>query len=198
MASKSFALVEGEPKRLELEWRGRFKDLVVVLDGVQLNAEPFSQSEVTQGQVLPLPDGSHLIVAREKSQLEVTRNGTPLPGSATHPQTQARGAAIILWLIAGLTLMLGIIVYADAGEVAWISAGSVALFGILGFLVLNGSLAALWVGIVVYSIDALFTLVAGLGGGGFSFSTLIIKMFLIVGLVRALPAMRQLQAAKAT
>lgn len=198
MASKSFALVEGETERLELKWRGRFKELVVSLDGVQLNAEAFSQSELKQGQVLMLPDGSRLFVAREKNQLEVTRNGEPVPGSATHPLTQAKGAATLLWLIAGLTLILGIVVYASSGDILWFSVGSVVLFGVLGFLVRNGSLAALWVGIVVYSVDALFTLFAGLSGEGFSFSTLIIKAFLIVGLVRSLPALRQLQAAKAT
>lgn len=198
MASKSFALVEGEPERLELKWRGRLKDLVVLFDGVQLNAEPFSQAEVNQGQVVTLPDGSRLIVARDKNQLQVTRDGSPVPGSATHPKTQARGASTILWVIAGLTLVLGIIIYADTGEILWLSVGSVVLFGVLGFFVRNGSLAALWVGIVVYSIDALFSLLAGLGGGGLSFSTMVIKVFLIVGLVRALPAMRQLQAAKAT
>lgn len=193
MATKRFALAEGQTKRLELSWRGRrFKDLTVSFDGIQLNDRPFSLDEVAQGRSVHLPDGSRLFVTREKNALEVTRNGVPVPGSSTHPQTRANGAAGVLWLVAGLTAILEIIFFVDSGEFPVMGSAIVGLFVVLGVLVRKGSLAALWAGIVIYSIDTLLSLLAGLTGG------VIVKAFLIVALVRALPALKELRTSEST
>ena len=189
MASKRFALTEGGPRSLELAWKGRrFNDLVVSFDGAQLNDRPFSQDEVEQGRSVDLPDGSRLFVTRERNALAVEHNGKPVPGSATHPQTGANSAAGVLWFVAGLTLIIEVIFFADTGELTVYGTGAAVLFGVLGVLVRRGSLVALWVGIVVYSVDALLSL---LGGIGFN---VVVKALLIVALVRAVPAVRELSA----
>jgi hypothetical protein len=103
----------------------------------------------------------------------------------------ARSAATLVWVIAGLTLLLGILVYVQLGAIPWVNVGFVAVFVVLGFLVRRGSVAALWVAVALYAIDALLILVAGLGGGGgFSFSSVVVKGFFIFAMVRSASAMR--------
>ena len=68
-----------------------------------------------------MPDGSTLTVQLVKKltsvELRLLRDGQPLPGSATDPETLLKGAYVILYFIAGLNIVLGAIAYLLKAEI---------------------------------------------------------------------------------
>lgn len=158
MKSKRYRFVQDGPERLEVSWGRGFGKLVVEMDGQQVNAEPLDRTTVKQGTRMSLTDGSTLWIRAGRNGLELTRDGSPLPGSATDPRTVAKSASNILWFIAGLTVAATFLLYLDVRVVFWISLGSALVFGALALLVRRGNLVALWVALVLYSVDALATM----------------------------------------
>jgi hypothetical protein len=90
MPKRSFPLEAGGPPRVELAWRGLWKDMVVSLDGAELGRFKDSKA-LKQGANFRMPDRSNLPVRLKQEvfnmKLVVTRNGNPLPGSDAHPET---------------------------------------------------------------------------------------------------------------
>lgn len=201
MKHKKFPLEDGGQERLEISWRGAYKDFVVELDGQKVNPEPFTKKDIEAGQRLTLPDQSSLYIHHKRgmfgSELQLSRDGAPLPGSADHPAKRAKSAATILWLVAGLTLIAFAVVYFGDDFLDWIALGSVIVYAALGMLVFRGSLVALWIGLVLYGLDTAVWVVASLASGSLPFVFIIVRIGLIVGLARALPALRELNLKKA-
>jgi len=46
---KQFPLEDGGQERLEISWRGAYKDFVVELDGQRVNPEPFNKKDIEAG-----------------------------------------------------------------------------------------------------------------------------------------------------
>lgn len=200
MPTKTYPFEEGGPDRVELSWKGgRFKNFTVSVDGQQLNQEPYNLKDLQSGQKLPLSDGSSLHVKFEKGfsgGLKVTRDWKPLPGSPTHPKTKAKGASIIMFVIAGLNAVFLAILMGTEGvpDAALMTTGAwILAFVVLGIFVRRGSLAALWAGIILFGADTLWSLTIG----AFDFSWLIVRGALLVGLWQALPAMKELKRSRA-
>ena len=201
MKNKKFPLEDGGLERLEISWRGGYKEFVVELDGQQVNPEPFTKKDIEAGQRLVLPDTTTLFIQHKRSmlgsELQLSRDGAPLPGSAHHPAKRAKIAAIILWVIAGLTLIVVALLYFGEDFLDWISIALVVVYTVLGVLVLRGSTVALWIGIVLYSLDTALWIFASLAVGELPFLFTIVRVGLIMGLAKALPALRELKVKKA-
>ncbi len=71
MASKSYALSRGGPKRLLLNWGAFWKNLNVSFDGQLLGAFKTKQ-DLERGQEFTLYDGSKLNVSLGKNRLYVS------------------------------------------------------------------------------------------------------------------------------
>jgi hypothetical protein len=197
---KKYPLEDGGQERLEISWRRAYKDFVVKLDGQQVNPEPFTKSDINSGQRLLLPDGSNLYIHHNRAmfgnELQLSRDGVPLPGSAHHPAKRAKSAAIILWLVAGLTLIAVALLYFGDDFLDWIALGSVLVYAVLGMLVFRGSRIALWTGLVIYGLDTAVWIGASLVAGSFPLMFIAVRIGLIVGMAKALPALRELKVKK--
>jgi len=168
MPATTYALQEGEPKRLELAWGRRGENFTVRLDGTEI-ATLSHKKELSDGQDFPLPDGSILRVQLRKfwgaDEWEILRDGQPIPGSATHPATRIRDAATGIFLVSGFSLLSGILQLATGLEqLNFMGSGPrviiVGVIGlVLGFLVMKRSRLALLASLAVFGVDAVFVVI---------------------------------------
>jgi len=98
-----------------------------------------------------------------KGGLLVTRDGQPLPGSTSDPETLVKTAGAIVYFLAGFNLLIGILALAfdikflqDNFGYGPLVVG--AIFGVLGFFSMKRSMVALIIAIVLYSVDGVLTL----------------------------------------
>jgi hypothetical protein len=168
MPATTYALQEGEPKRLELAWGRRGENFTVRLDGQEIAILPHKK-ELSDGKDFPLPDGSTLHVRLRKfwgaDEWEILRDSQPIPGSATHPATRIRDAATGVFMVAGFSLLSGILQLATGLEALNFMGNGprviiVGVLGlVLGFLVMKRSRIALMASLAVFGVDAIFVVI---------------------------------------
>ena len=206
MPKKRFPLSSGLSSVVELEWRGMWKDFTVRVDGQALGTMS-GQDELIKGGSWALADGSKLDVALKKSalgaELQVTRDGVPLPGSPTDPLARMRGAAGIAFFIAGLNVLLGAIAMATESHLlaelglGWASIVFGAIFLGLGFGIRKGSLIALIAAIVLFALDGVLGLYWVIEAGGRpGVGGLVFRVFLVLAMAKAIGAAKELKASK--
>lgn len=206
MPTKHFSLSPDESSDLSISWKGYFKNLRVELAG-NLIAEFASRGDLKKGREIPLPDGRVLSIKQAKNsfssmagnQLEILVDGAPVPGSATHPETKVTAARGIIYFIAGLNIGLGVIAWIwnveflrDLG-LGWVSIIYGFAFAGLGILTQKGSMAALALAILFFSLDALLVLLVAIEFVQFPIASLIIRVFLIAGMVEGLLALNRMR-----
>ncbi len=202
MPKQSFALEAGEEKRLEISWKGLWKEVTISLDGNSIGVIP-DQKALSAGQEFPLLDGSTIKVQLVKkftsTELQVLRDGQPLPGSSSDPQIQFKNAYQMVYFVAGLNLILGVISFLfnlEFLQQLGIGFGSI-IFGLvflmLGLFVQRKSTIALILAIGIFALDGIagLFLAASQGynpgiGGIFVRIILLVPMFQGVGAIRAL------------
>jgi hypothetical protein len=109
-------------------------------------------------------------------------------------RSRHRNAYIALYVIGGLTLLLGLV--AELGQVkvllelfgsGWIPVGEGIVLIVFGYLTMRGSLLALGVATGLYAVDAILTLVAvGLQG-------IVLRALVLFFLVQGFFALRELK-----
>jgi len=203
MPKQMYALEPGGPKQLEISWKGMWKDFTVKFND-QVIGTLSGQKELKAGQPFTLPDGSALSVQLVQkffsAELQVLRNGQPLPGSSSDPASRLKNAYGIVFFVAGLNIVLGLIATLFQVEFLWaIGIGFFSIifglvFLLLGFFVKKRSLIALILAIVIFALDGIlglvFSVMAGVepGIGG-----LLARVFLIIPMVQGIPAIRALK-----
>ncbi len=168
MPTQRYALEPNGPKRLTLSWKGMYKTLQVALDGHVLGIIP-DQKALRTGQSFPLPDGSavhvQLVRAGMATELRVTRNGQPLPGSAADPQQKLKVAYGIVYFVGGLNVLLGVVAlliesrFLESLGIGWATIIFGAIMLGLGFMVQRRSVAALIAAIAIYAVDGVLSIV---------------------------------------
>ncbi|KFE69160.1 hypothetical protein [Hyalangium minutum] len=203
MAKKTFALEPGGPKRLEVSWGMFWKNFTVTLDGKQVGTVEGGQKELKKGVEFRLPDGSDLRVQLVSGalnvELQVTRNGAALPGSASDPAQRVQSAAYLLYFFAGLNTLLGVVAMLIDNEVLdrlGMGLGSIifgAIVATLGFFTSRHSRVAPMLAIVLYVADTLYTFVASVEAGGRSPGAgIIVRVWVIWTLWKAFQAAGEL------
>lgn len=203
MAKQAYALEKGGLRRLEVSWKGFWKDVTVRLDGNVIGTVG-GQRELLAGREFTLADGARLKVQLVRrltgAELEVTRGGEPLPGSASDPETRVLTAAWVLYIVGGLNILLGVLglllrsALLEALGAGWFSLAFGVLFLGLGFLAKRRSIAALVMGIVFLAADGILGVMAALsadtnpGVGG-----LLVRALLLIPLVQGIGAIRTLR-----
>lgn len=166
MARRRFALERGGAKRLEVRWRWPRRDARVSLDGAPLGP-PLDRAAFVRGGTFALPDGAALRVRWAKpawwsvglgAELQVERQGVPLPGSDGDPRVVGRRAARLAGGLGTLFLVFGALAAALAGTGgAWLG-GLVALEGAillgLGIAGAFGVRHAILAAAIVLALDA--------------------------------------------
>lgn len=197
MPSKTFPL--SESSNVVLQWRGMWKDFTVTVDGHELGRMN-GQREVSRGGTWTLANGSVLSVRLATGMaggLEVALDGTPLPGSSSDPKTAMRTAAGIVFFLAGLNIVLGIVAELVPVELllamglGWVTVGIGAVFAVLGLATHRGSVVALWIAIALFTLDGVLGLYATLEmGGSPPVGALVFRVFIIVAMVKSALAAR--------
>jgi hypothetical protein len=199
---KSFAIEAGGASRLDVAWRGGYKDVAVSFDG-QGVASFDGPKELKEAQRVALPDGSTLEVQVASPflfpELLLTRDGESVPGSAGDPAVRHAAAWQMLAAVAGLNVVIGLLVEAtDAGFLRAIGAGwpSVVaglVYGGLAWLVRGRSLLALGIAVCLFVLDGVFVLVAATQAGGSPpVGGLVARAFFLIPMLRGFPAIREL------
>jgi hypothetical protein len=156
------------------------------------------------GRAFPLPGGSRLEVKVATGvlgpELHLTRDGVPVPGSATDPKARHAAATQTVFTVAAISAVGGLLVellgvsVLEALGVGWSSVLAAGVFAALGAQVRRGSALALGVAAALFAADGVLMLalsaqVAGtppVGG-------LVMRGFLLVPMLRGIPALRELE-----
>ncbi len=194
MPKQSFAFEPGGEKRLVIEWKGMFKDLTIKVDGVQVGLIP-DQKALVAGKEIRIKDGSkisvQLVSSFSGSELQVLRNGKPLPGSESSPEARVRTAAYVLYFLAALGVVAGMVSLFYESRilgilgVGWYNILFGAVYLILGLLVSRNSIGALVLAVLVFSGDALSSILLGAAKGYEpSVYGLLMRVFFLIPLVQ--------------
>lgn len=195
MPLRKFALKEGEPRRLEVHWTGRWNDVNIRLDNQQIGNIP-DQAALKEGREFSLKDGSRLKIQLVKRlaipEFEILLNGQAIADSDTHPQKRMRTAAGLLFLIAGINIFIGFLAGVFHVELLRkLGLGSeLIIFGLvylaLGFGTRKGSRAALGAGIFLFALDGILSFIfVAQHSSNPPTASIVIRIFILVQLVTA-------------
>jgi hypothetical protein len=205
MPRRRYAIEPNGEKRLEIEWKQVWKDLHLRLDGVEVGQAP-DQKSLRAGLEFALPDGSTLgikLVHRLTIlELAITRNAQPLPGSDSDPAQRVKVAAGVACFIGVATTLIGGLAAAGVGILLQLGFGPAAVgeglvFLILAYFINRRSLVALVLTIVLMVVDTIFSLATVVQSGvAPPISGYIVRVFLMIPLFLAVPALRTLRQPK--
>ncbi|WP_372368610.1 hypothetical protein [Candidatus Uabimicrobium sp. HlEnr_7] len=202
MPSKKFSLADGEPQRLEISWKGVWKNISIKLDSQEIGTIA-NMKELKKGKDFDLGDDSKLSIQLINkfmgAQLQVLVNGENIPGSGTHPADQLKTATGIIYFLGGLNLVIGLI--AELGQVDFLlrlgfGAPLVVVgffLAILGYFTSKRSRVALSLAILFVVADTVLSvMMAAESGNSPSTGGLVMKIFFIVGMAQGFGAISQL------
>jgi len=206
MPKLAFALEEGGEKRLEVLWKGlyKYKDITVSLDGAQVGIIP-DHKALLAGQEFQLIDRSiirvQLVQKFETKELQVFRNGQPLPGSSSDPQTRLKSAYQIVYFIAAFNIILGVVAFIyNSAALQRVGYGfSSVLVGLvyltLGFFVQRKSNLALIVVIALFIVDGLLAFYySALRGSHVGGEMIMIRVLFLIPMFQGVGAIRTLKS----
>jgi hypothetical protein len=184
-----------------------WKEINVKLDGYVIGTMANSK-ELKQGRQFTLPDNSVLTVqmaSRAMSpELQVLRNGHPLPGSDSDPGKRLSVAYAIIFFIAGLNIVLGLIaVLTESGflteriGIDWTTIVFGMVFLLLGFLVRGRSVVALAVAVVLFIASGIWSFVVisqTMTRGTPPIGGIVMRIFLLIPMIQGFGALRELKA----
>jgi hypothetical protein len=207
MPTQKYAIEPNGPKRLEISWTGMWNDFTVKLDGADV--AKVSKDDVKAGKEMSLPDGStfkvHLRRAGMSTELALLRNGAPLPGSSADPTQLIKTAGGIVYFLAALQTVLGVV--ALVGNVEFLlnlglgveSIIEGAIMGALGFFTMKRSRVALGLAMVLFIIGGVMTIASATAAGGTPpVGGIIFRVLLLTAMWRGFKAMGQLKQQETT
>jgi hypothetical protein len=159
MPTQHYPFTPNGPKLISVSWGRFWRNLTVSYNGVEIGRIP-RKKELITGQSFALPDGSslhvQLVSVFTATELRLTRNGQPLPGSAADPAARLDVAMDAIFFIAVFNIIAGLI--AVVFRISFLQQQGVGLFSILfglmfsvfGWFVARRSLIALFLAIGVF------------------------------------------------
>ena len=202
MPTQRYALENGGAKRLEISWKGLWKNLAIKLDGNVVGTIA-GQKELKAGQDLELPDGSvlhvQLVQKFSSTELQILRDGEPLPGSASDPMQRLKTAYGMVFFVAGLNIVLGVIAglfqveFLYAIGIGWGSVVFGVIFLVLGFFVKRESMVALILAIVTFALDGILGFFLAAQQGATPTGGIIARIFLLIPMVQGVGAIRAIK-----
>ncbi len=175
MTTQQYALNAGEKPRLELEWESYMRDFQVRFDGVEIGRITTGKRSLREPHLFTLPDGSELSIRLSESglteELELLRDGKPLPGSSADPFTKFSAAIRSSFFWGVILVFIGLAAaLTDATIIRQlVFSPSSAIFGlILIFSAYWMSRQSVWAGImaaVIVLAEFILCLVLNIGAG---------------------------------
>lgn len=202
MPSRKFALDAGGSERLTIKWRLFSEKRIIYLDGKPIGQIP-NRKALKEGRQLRLPDGSKLTI-RQKSEfaideLQLLKNGIPLPDSDSDPYRRIKAAAQVLFFLAGLNLVYALLLPNSYGLNESIVEALITglIYLVLGVFVRHHSIVAIGLALLGFIIDYLFLAWVMLNGGGFSIIAILVRTAMMLYLARGARAIRDLNRSAA-
>jgi hypothetical protein len=202
-----YAFNKSGPKRLEVAYPLSISKVSIRLDGSEVGAIE-GRKALKAGRDFKLTDGSTLNVKLVSnfmsSEIQVLRDGVPLPGSASDPKTVLANAYGALYFIAIVNIAVGLgtelfhIEFLNSLSAGWFSVGFGIVFAVLGYAVHERWKSALWIALVTFLVDTGFLLSAlvierqSAGFGG-----MLVRLFLFGAMIRGFDAIERLNIAEA-
>jgi hypothetical protein len=196
MAKQSYAIEPDGAKRITVSWKAFWKDFTVEFDDVVIGVLS-GQKELKEGRSFQLSDGSVLDVKLTHNfttQLQLLRNGKPLPGSGTDPSSRLRQSYGTVYFIGGFNIFLGLISLLIQSEflyemgIGYFSLILGLIYLVLAFFVQRQSIFALILSLLIYGIDTILILFAGLSTG------VIIRIVFLILIWQGFKAIKELKA----
>jgi hypothetical protein len=204
MPQQLLSLEPGKKQRLKLEWGGYYREFKVILDGREIGRIEGGQKALKEGHEFTLPDGSTLAVKLNQTtlidELQVLRDGKPLPGSAADPLNKVRAAITTISLWGMIDLALGALGLLLAGTfITSLGFGAHSLaFGVglvaAAYFVGGGALWAMVAALLLYVADSVtgFWLSSQAGIRPNS-AAILARILFLAPIVRGLGALRTLR-----
>lgn len=115
MPKQRLSFEQGGDPRLELEWGSYMRDFQVRLDGKEIGRIDGGQRALKQPHTFTLPDGSEITIQLNQSmlidELEVLRDGQPLPGSASNPQVKLSAGIRTAFFWGVASMIMGLLIF---------------------------------------------------------------------------------------
>jgi hypothetical protein len=137
-------------------------------------------------------------------ELQVLRNGQPLPGSDSDPSKRLSVAYAIIFFIAGLNIVLGLIAVFTESEflterigIDWTTIVFGMVFLLLGFLVRGRSVVALAVAVVLFIASGIWSFVVisqTMTRGAPPIGGIVMRILLLIPMIQGFGALRDLKA----
>jgi hypothetical protein len=207
MPKQVFTVKKGAGQQVEIEWKGRWKDVVVRFAGQDIGG--FADfNELKTGKSFKTPGGGNLSIQYNASTfsqgLEASYDGEPLGGAANDPETRWRNAFYMAIGLGVLNLALGaiaLLLKVDFLRAIGIGEFSI-LFGLallsLGFWARQGrSTIALVLAVIIFGGDGLLGFFA-LAASGMNVNPggLVVRFFLLLPILQGIPATMELNDGK--
>jgi hypothetical protein len=200
MPKQAYALEHGGPKRLQLSWKGTWREVAIALDGEEIGKISGPQ-ELQTGKEFRLPDDSILTVQLMHklagTELRLLRDGQALPGTAADPVAKLKTAYVVIYLIAGLNIVLGLVAWLlDVQFLLSIGIGqsSIAfglLFLVLGFFAQRRCIIALVLAVGIFALDGILSLIVSIAQGyAPNMLDIFVRVLLLVPMIQGITALR--------
>ena len=197
------ALAPNGPKRLEVAWRGRWKDLTLTLDGAPVLTVP-TEAELKAGREVRTQAGTLAVQLKTPAfgrELWLTLDGRPIPQTAADPAKRLQQSYGVLYLVAGLSVALGAAATVfEVGPLAdmgfgWLSIAFGAVIALLAVGVHRShSLVALSLAIGILGLDGVLGIVGAIRGGGSApMQGIVIRVLVLLWVSRGFGALRELR-----
>lgn len=201
---QKFAIEPGGDKRVVVKWQGIWKNVEVLFDGQRLG-EPFPNLKaLKEGRQFRLPDGRALDVRFVQSAfntqgLTLLLDGRPLPGAGNDPRVQIKLAAGLLYFVAGLSALLGIVGLAgvrfmrDLGF-SWPSLVAGVVLAVLAYVgVKYRSRVAFGIAAGIIALDMVLTFALTAGVGHVPFAAIFFRILILAAVIRGIKAVGDLR-----
>jgi len=162
-----YALEKGGPKRLEISWKGSWKEFAIRLDGNVIGTIGDVEN-LKAGQEFILEDGSNLKVQLTRSfifpHLQIYKDDWPVHSHGLKPAQMLSYVYKLIFFFGGMNLALGLsgtLFHATLGNLPPAGLLSVLLGGlflVLGFLVIRRSTIALAIAMAILTLDVILTI----------------------------------------
>jgi len=141
-----------------------WKNVEIRVNDVLIGTIPERKSLI-EGQTFPLPDGTSLKVKLDNisSQLQIYRNDKPLPGTGTDPAVRLSYAYWVIFLLAGINFILGILIalnpaiYHQSVGYGIFSIIISFIYIVLGIFTRRQSIIALVIVLLLYGLDIILS-----------------------------------------
>ena len=207
MASKQFALRDGEPKRLTVTWKGNWKNFSLALDGRPLVTIPTSK-ELEQGREVEVEAGNLRVQLKRPflgPVLLLSLNGRPLPHSGGDPRSRLATAYGVIYFVGAASALVGaatelfqvqVLRQMGFGWPALIEGGIFVALGV--WVQKRQSLVGLALAVGLFGLDAILTVVGVASEPGTPPPTgsIIVRILFLVYMSRGFGAIQQLRRDK--